>query len=68
MKEGDKCKVRMLNTGEIVEAEYRGGCYGLPKSHFVKIGEEWLIAIGYIMLSGYSSHECRFVGNAGVRE
>ena len=68
MKQGDVVKVRMLNTGEVVEAEYHSCCYALPKSHFVKIGEERLIAIGHIMMSGYNSHECRFVGNAGVRE
>ncbi len=67
MKQGDVVKVRMLNSGEVVEAEYHDRCYGLPKSHFVKIGDQWLIALGYILLSGYNSHECRFIGPSVVR-
>lgn len=69
MKQGDKCKVRMLATGEVVEAVYDGQCQRLQKSHFLKHGDRWLIALGHALTRvEYGDHECRFIGNAGVRE
>ncbi len=69
MKQGDKCKVRMLRTGKVVEAVYGNPCIELRKSHVVWNGMMPIIAISHIFkTTKYGFHECRFIGNPGVRE
>ena len=69
LKKGILCKVRILTTGEVVDAVYdRPSNVYFSKWHHVWFGEKALLAIDRDRSYPYNAHEVRFVGNPCVLE
>lgn len=64
VKKGNPVRVRLLSTGEVVDAVYDEPAFLLEKCHHVKIGYTLYIALGgeYERSGVLLKHECRFVG------
>lgn len=64
LKFGDRCRVRILKTGEIADAIYDER--GAHKDHWVYIQGKIFLAISKNFYSTYRT--CRFIGPSGVKE